>query len=114
MRPGWSDNNGPDEHKPVFLQADQRRSGGSQSDGSVSRRRIARVLVASLASSAAGRMTFELIAERGAEPDNLDSFFAALEADAAHEIDGVRDEANKPISNEPQRVHDDLNSLPTR
>jgi len=49
VRPGWFDYNEPDEDRPVFLQGDKRRTGGS-SDGAIARELIARVLVASLSS----------------------------------------------------------------
>jgi uncharacterized protein YbjT (DUF2867 family) len=67
VRPGWFDFNTPDEQLPVLLQGDLRRS-GDPSDGAISRRQIAQILVASLASESANRMTFELISERGAAP----------------------------------------------
>jgi uncharacterized protein YbjT (DUF2867 family) len=78
VRPGWFDYNAQDEQMPVFLQGDHRRSGGP-SDGAVSRRQIAQVLVASLATDAANRKTFELVAEQGAAPSDLEPLFAALD-----------------------------------
>lgn len=107
VRPGWFDCNAPDENLPVFLQGDLRRS-GTPSDGGISRRLIARVLVAALSCRAAERKTLELVAERGAEPADLEPLFAALAADETGSLDGVRDEANMPLDREPQRVRDDL------
>jgi uncharacterized protein YbjT (DUF2867 family) len=64
MRPGWFDNNGPDEHRLVFLQGDTRQA-GNPSDGVIARRQIAEVLVSSLSSDHALRKTFELVATTG-------------------------------------------------
>ena len=110
VRPGWFDYNAPDENKPVLLQGDQRRS-GDPSDGAVSRRQIAQVLVASLASAAADRKTFELVAEHGQAPSNLDPMFAALDSDEPTSLDGAHDEDNMPLSTEPARVRDDLEAV---
>ena len=49
VRPGWFDYNKSDEHRLVLLQGDTRQAGNS-SDGAVSRRQIAEVLVHSLTS----------------------------------------------------------------
>jgi hypothetical protein len=78
----------------------QRRSGGP-SDGAVSRRQIARVLVAALSSDAADRKPIELIAERGPEPRDLDPYFAALDTDAPGKSDGVRDGDDLPLDEDP-------------
>jgi len=43
VRPGWFDDNKPDEHRLVLLQ-DDRRHAGNSSDGVVARRQIAEVL----------------------------------------------------------------------
>jgi uncharacterized protein YbjT (DUF2867 family) len=110
VRPGWFDYNGPDEHKLVFLQGD-RRQAGDPSDGVISRRQIAAVLVHSLRSEAALRKTFELVAVKGPAQENLDPLFAALDADPPNALDGVRDMPNQPLEEEPQRVRDDLRSL---
>jgi uncharacterized protein YbjT (DUF2867 family) len=48
----------------------------------IARRQIARVLIASLTSASAEGKTFELVAERGREPDDLEPLFSALDADA--------------------------------
>jgi uncharacterized protein YbjT (DUF2867 family) len=107
VRPGWFDHNAADEQAPIFLQGDQRRA-GDPSDGAVSRRQIAQVLVATLRSDAANRKTFELVAAHGAAPSDLDPLFAALDPDRPDSLDGVRDEDNLPLSREPARVLNDL------
>ncbi len=64
----------------------------------------------SLTSEQALRKTFELVAETGAAPHDFDALFAALEADPAGALDGVRDADNMPAEGEPQRVRDDLST----
>src|SRR5271157_3848054 len=113
VRPGWFDYNGPNEHKLIFLQGD-RRQAGDPSDGVISRRQIAEVLVHSLRSESALRKSFELIATTGAAQENLDALFAALGADAPGSLDAVKDTANMPLENEPQRVRGDLNAVLVR
>ncbi|GGY76456.1 NAD(P)H-binding protein [Streptomyces anulatus] len=113
VRPAWFDMNGPDEHRLVFLQGDTRRT-GSPSDGVIARHQIAEVLVASLTSPHAVRRTFELVAETGPAPTDLDPLFTALEQDPAGTLDAVRDEANMPLEDEPRHVRDDLNALTAR
>jgi len=113
VRPGWFDYNGADQHRLLMLQGDTRQAGDS-SDGVVARRQIAEVLVRSLASEAANRKTFELVAERGPAPSNLDSLFADLEPDAPGTLDACRDSANMPLAQEPVRVRDDLARLTAR
>jgi aryl-alcohol dehydrogenase-like predicted oxidoreductase len=49
-------------------------------------------------------MTFELVAERGTAPDDLDPVFASLDKDPLGSVDGVRDQANMPAEAEPERV----------
>jgi uncharacterized protein YbjT (DUF2867 family) len=110
VRPGWFDMNGPDEHQLVLLQGD-RRHAGDPSDGVIARRQIAEVLVRSLGSAGALRKTFELVATRGPAPDDFEALFAPLDADPPGALDGVRDMANLPLEDEPQRVCDDLNTL---
>jgi len=113
VRPGWFDYNGPDQHRLVFLQGD-RRHAGDPSDGVVAREQIAQVLVASLASSAALSKTFELVAERGAAPQDLGELFGALEADQAGSLDGCLDPADMPPADEPQSVRSDLTRIASR
>lgn len=113
VRPGWFDYNGPDERRLVLLQGDT-RSAGNPSDGAASRRQIAQVLVASLACPAADRTTFELVAERGAIPADLEPLFAGLEADQPGSLDAVRDCPNMPLQDEPQCVRRDLASVRSR
>ena len=110
VRPGWFDYNKPDESRLLLLQGD-RRHAGNPSDGVVSRRQIAEVLVASLTSDAALRKSFELVATHGLAPQDLDTSFAALEADAAGALDAVQDLANMPLQDEPQRVREQLEAL---
>jgi len=107
VRPGWFDYNGPDEQRLVFLQGD-RRQAGDASDGVIARRQIAQVLVGSLGSQAADHKTFELVAEHGPAPEDLDPLFAALDQDPPKALDGVHDTSNMPMDDEPQRVRQDL------
>ena len=110
VRPGWFDYNAPDEHELVLLQGDTRQAGDS-SDGVVARRQIAEVLVRSLGSDEALHKTFELVATTGPGPDDFDALFAPLEVDSPGALDGVRDTANMPLADEPQRVRDDLDAV---
>lgn len=80
VRPGWFDYNRRDEHQLVFLQGD-RRHAGNPSDGVVSRRQIAEVLVTALTSHAARGKTFELVAEQGPAPADLEPLFGQLDPD---------------------------------
>ncbi len=110
VRPGWFDYNRADEHRLLLLQGDKRQAGDS-SDGVIARRQIAEILVHSLTSDAALRKTFELVATRGPAPEDLNTPFATLDADPQGALDGVRDMGNMPVSDEPQRVRDDLNAV---
>ena len=110
MRPGWFDYNQPDDLRLVLLQGDTRHA-GDPSDGAVARRQIAQVLVRSLGSDAAVRKTFELIAERGPSTDDFDALFSPLVADPPGSLDGAYDVKNMPLTDEPQRVQDDLREL---
>ena len=112
VRPGWFDYNAADEHKLVFLQGDTRQAGNS-GDGVIARQQIAEVLVSSLASDAANRTSFELVAERGPAQADLEPVFAALDADEAdnQNLDGVRDVNNQPLDAEPARVLTDLENV---
>jgi uncharacterized protein YbjT (DUF2867 family) len=110
VRPGWFDYNGPNEHQLVFLQEDTRQAGNS-SDGVIARRQIAEVLVQSLSSDHALRKTFELIATTGPAQVDFDSVFASLDADPQDALDGVRDPANQPLEDEPDRVRRDLDAV---
>lgn len=107
VRPSWFDYNDDDQHALLFLQGDTRRD-GSPRDGSVSRRQIAKVLVDSLSSALSDRLTFELVAERGPGPDDLDPLFADADKDPEGSSDGIRDLDNLPRDSEPARVNDDL------
>jgi uncharacterized protein YbjT (DUF2867 family) len=112
VRPGWFDYNKPDEQQLVFLQGD-RRHAGDPSDGVIGRRELAQVLVASLSSESALRKTFELVAVKGPAQHDLAPLFAALEADPPGGLDALRDLANMPLPEEPQRVRDDLQGIKT-
>ena len=110
VRPGWFDYNDRQQHRLVMLQGDTRRA-GDPSDGVVARRQIAEVLVRSLASAAAARKTFELVAEHGPAQEDFDPLFAALDADVSGAFDAVRDNPNMPLEQEPARVQNDLQRL---
>ncbi len=110
VRPGWFDYNSPNEHQLVFLQGDTRQAGNS-SDGVIARQQIADVLIRSLCSDHAVRKTFELVATTGPAPDDFDALFAPLEADPPDALDGVRDSANQPLEDEPDRVRRDLEAV---
>jgi uncharacterized protein YbjT (DUF2867 family) len=113
VRPGWFDYNGPDEHKLLLLQGD-RRQAGDPSDGVISRRQIAEVLVQSLRSESALCKTFELVAAKGPAQEDLDALFATLDPDTQGSLDGVSDMANMAIEDEPQRVRDELSAVLAR
>lgn len=113
VRPGWFDYNAPDQHRLVLLQGDRRQS-GTPRDGVVARRQIAEVLVRSLRSDAALRKTFELVAEAGPAPDDLDALFAALDADPVGALDGAHDTANMPPGAEPPHVLRELEQVAAR
>jgi uncharacterized protein YbjT (DUF2867 family) len=110
VRPGWFDYNKADEHHLVFLQGDTRQAGNS-SDGVIDRRQLSQVIVSSLTSKETLRKTFELVATKGPAQEDLNPLFAALNSDSEDSLDGVRDNANQPLEDEPQRVKDDLNTI---
>lgn len=109
VRPGWFDYNAPDQLALSMLQGDTRRAENS-SDGAISRRQLAQVLVDSLSSEFADHRTFELVAEHGPAPVDLNAMFAALNPDTGG-IDGVRDPANLPLESEPERFTSDLSRI---
>ena len=109
VRPGWFDYNKPDQQRLVMLQGD-RRWAGDPSDGVVSRAQIAQVLLASLTSPAAEHKTLELVAEDGAAQIDLEPLFEALQRDPAGALDGVLDQANMPLTQEPATVLQDLDT----
>jgi uncharacterized protein YbjT (DUF2867 family) len=113
VRPGWFDYNDADQLSLVMLQGD-RRQAGTPADGVISRRQIAEVLVASLTSAAADRKTFELFAERGPAPTDLEPLFAALRPDRLGELDAVLDPDTMPLPDEPTDVQRVLASLVSR
>lgn len=113
VRPGWFDYNAPDQQRIVLLQGDRRHAGDS-SDGVIARRQIAQVLVGSLGSRQAVGKTFELVAEAGPAPRDLDALFAQLDADPEGSLDGVRDLPNMPLAEEPRRVRDEYEEMAAR
>jgi uncharacterized protein YbjT (DUF2867 family) len=113
VRPGWFDYNEPDQHRLAMLQGD-RRQAGDPSDGVVARRQIAAVLVRSLTSNAARGKTFELVAERGAQQEDFEALFGALQSDVPGTLDACLDQDNMPLSQEPDRVRADLARLTLR
>ncbi|MEV7110984.1 SDR family oxidoreductase [Streptomyces anulatus] len=113
VRPGWFDMNGPDEHRPLFLQGDTRRT-GTPADGVIARQQIAQVLVQALTAPQAVGRTFELVAENGEALEDLDALFAALTPDAPGALDGTGDEENMPLDREPAHVRADLDALRDR
>ena len=117
VRPGWFDCNDADQLQITMRQGDTRWS-GSPADGAIARRQIARVLVDSLTNPQALGRTLELVAEHGAEQNDLGPVFAALDPDPTGSIDGVHDRPTMPVQEEPQRVQDHLAAVsaqkPTR
>jgi uncharacterized protein YbjT (DUF2867 family) len=113
VRPGWFDDNEPDQHRLILLQGDRRQS-GTPRDGVVARQQIAKVLVGSLRSLEAVHKTFELIAETGPEPEDFDGLFATADPDAEQAVDGAHDAANMPLDEEPERVIKELKDVLAR
>ncbi|MBY3217649.1 SDR family oxidoreductase [Rhizobium laguerreae] len=113
VRPGWFDYNDADQLMPVLLQGDRRQS-GTPRDGVIARRQVARILVKSLFCPSADRKTFELVAEKGLEPQSLDTLFAGVDADISGAVDAVHDATNMPLSDEPQTVLDEFRQIEGR
>lgn len=107
VRPGWFDYHAEDQHSIVLEQGDRKRGGGPQ-DGTISRRQVARVLVECVTSPSAVGKTFELVARTGSEQSNLEPLFDALSPDEPGALDGVRDEDNMPLEEEPRRIRVDI------
>lgn len=110
VRPGWFDYNAADQLRITMRQGDTHLT-GTPADGVVARRQIARVLLDSLTNPQAEHRTLELVAEHGPEQADLGPVFGALEPDPDGSLDGVKDPDNLPLSEEPQRVLDDLNTV---
>ncbi len=110
VRPGWFDYNTSAQRRLVMLQGDRRQS-GTPRDGVIARDQLAEILVRSLRSPAALRKTFELVAENGPEPADVEALFAALDPDAADALDGVHDMANMSLAGEPEQVQGDLKGV---
>lgn len=113
VRPSWFDYNAPDQLQLVMLQGDKPLS-GTPSDGQISRRQLARVLVRSLVSPSALHKTFELHSTRGREQQYFDPVFAALDADAEGALDAAHDQANMPVEREPDRIVRELERVRLR
>jgi hypothetical protein len=47
----------------------------------------------------------------GEAPRDLEPLFAALDPDEPDSLDGIRDEDNMPLTDEPARVRDDLEAF---
>lgn len=109
VRPGWFDANDADENRLDLLQGDTRHA-GDPSDGVIARKQIAEVLVHSLGSVEAINKTFELVAVRGPAQDDIDGLFAALRPDPAGSIDGILDQPNMPLDQEPAGVRNALDT----
>lgn len=112
VRPGWFDYHAADQHHIVLEQGDAKRGGGPQ-DGTVSRRQVARVLVECVTSPSAVGKTFELVARTGDEQEDLEPLFADLRPDEPGGLDGVLDEDNMPVEEEPRRIQVDLDMART-
>lgn len=112
VRPAWFDYNEPDQNRLVMLQGDKPLA-GNPSDGAISRRQIAEVLVRSLGSDAALRKTFELHSENGPEQEDFDPTFAALQPDATGSLEGALDKANMPLDIEPAQIIADIEHIRT-
>lgn len=110
VRPGWFDFNGPDQHRIVMLQGDRHHT-GTPSDGVISRRQLAKILLWSLRSEAAQGKTFELTSDVGAQQEDLDAVAAALEPDIPGAIDAVRDAPNMPLIGEPEHIRVELEQV---
>lgn len=108
VRPGWFDYNNDDEYRIVMLQGDRRHT-GTPEDGVISREQIARVLVSALNNDDAKNKTFDLMAERGEEPQDLTPLFTDLYADDPQKNDGILDIDNMPLREEAESIINELN-----
>ena len=113
VRPGWFDYNEPGQDRELALQGDRRRT-GTPEDGGIARAQIAEVLVKALTSGEALGKTLELIAGDGEPVSDFDAFFAPLEADPPGALDGVQDDPNMPLDEEPGSVRADLAAMGAR
>ncbi|GAA0433365.1 hypothetical protein [Leifsonia naganoensis] len=77
----------------------------------IARDEIARVLIDALRIDAADHTTFELVAEKGQEQEDLTPAFAALEHDAPGSLDGAKDAAVLPLNQEPDTFLRDLEAV---
>ncbi|MDQ0618576.1 SDR family oxidoreductase [Arthrobacter globiformis] len=112
VRPGWFDYNQRDQRTIVMLQGDKRQA-GSPADGVIARDEIARVLIDSLHIEAADHKTFELVADRGPEQDDLTAAFASLTPDSDESLDAAQDIVDLPVDSEPETFRRDLATITT-
>ena len=110
VRPGWFDYNQPDELRLVLLQGDTRHA-GDPSDGVVARRQSHRSWFEASPLMQQRAKRFELIAEHGPATDDFDALFSPLQADPPGSLDGAYDVKNMPLTDEPQRIQDDLREI---
>ena len=75
----------------------------------ITRHQIARVLLDSLETDQAINTTFELIAEPGDEQHDLNEDFKRLDKDS--DIDKVYDQSTLPLNNEPEAIHQHLQTI---
>lgn len=113
VRPGWFDYNTADQRRIVMRQGDTSQT-ASPADGVIARDEIARVLIDALGTDAASRKTLELVAESGAEQDDLTATFAALLPDDPGSVEGVEDGNLIPSADEPARYRADLARISRR
>jgi hypothetical protein len=110
IRPGWFEYNDPDELQLIALQGDTRHARDS-SDGVVSRRQIAEVLVRSLDVAAARRRPSSSSPRPDRPPPTSRGSSPHLSPTATGSLDGIHDTANMALTDEPERVRDDLDRL---
>lgn len=113
VRPGWFDYNEPGQDREIALQGDRRRT-GTPADGGIARTQIAEVLVHALSSDDALGKTLELIAGDGEPVTDFDAFFAPLQADPPGTLDGVQDDPNMPLDEEPEGIREELAAMGSR
>ena len=113
IRPGWFDYNEPGQDREVALQGDRRRT-GTPADGGIARTQIAQVLVQALSSDEALGKTLELIAGDGEPVTDFEAFFEPLQADPPGTLDGVQDDPNMPLEEEPENIREELAAIGSR
>ncbi|SDN72112.1 Uncharacterized conserved protein YbjT, contains NAD(P)-binding and DUF2867 domains [Actinomyces ruminicola] len=106
VRPGWFGYQGPGDR-----QIDLRQGDLVTGQPGVDRRHIAQVLLEGALNPSGARRTVEVFSKAGAPVTDFEALFAATRADEAGALDGVLDTHNVPLTQEPQRVQDDLARL---